>query len=122
MALDGLLRDIELLADLAAGQAVADLGEDMGGRQRQRDACRGGAVFLYDCPPDSPVGHSRVEAQTALRQLLDAAKAAGDLRDDIDEHDIMLLLKANDGALRWAADPAEESGRFVEWFLRAWRA
>ncbi|MFC7328064.1 TetR/AcrR family transcriptional regulator [Marinactinospora rubrisoli] len=77
------------------------------------------AVFLYEFPPDTPVHHSRREAQSRLGQLLDAAKAAGDLREDVDEKDIMVLLKANDGVLRWATDPEEESRRLVERFLRA---
>jgi AcrR family transcriptional regulator len=80
------------------------------------------AVFLYDFPADSPVSHSRAEARTALYRLLDAAKAAGDLRPEVDEQDIMLLLKANDGVVRWSADPAGDSRRLVEWFLRAMRA
>ncbi|MET7334767.1 helix-turn-helix domain-containing protein [Nonomuraea sp. NPDC005650] len=77
------------------------------------------AVFLYDFPPDSPVSHSRAEAGRALRQLLDAAKAAGDLRQDVDENDVMLLLKANDGVLRWSGAPAQESQRLIERFLRS---
>ncbi|MEV6588711.1 TetR/AcrR family transcriptional regulator [Streptomyces acidicola] len=80
------------------------------------------AVFLHDFPADSPVGRSRVEAGEALRQLIDAAKATGDLRQDVDENDVMLLLKANDGVLRWADDPARESGRLVERFLRSLHA
>ncbi|MER6563762.1 helix-turn-helix domain-containing protein [Streptomyces sp. NPDC001027] len=80
------------------------------------------AVFLYGFPADSPVSRSRAEAGRALLQLLDAAKAAGDLREDVDENDIMLLIKANDGVLRWAAEPAMESARLVERFLGAVRA
>ncbi|MEV7389079.1 hypothetical protein [Streptomyces sp. NPDC091215] len=77
------------------------------------------AVFLYDFPPDSPVNRSRAEAGKALHQLLDAAKTAGDLRQDADANDIMLLLKAHDGVLRWSGDPAQESQRLVERFLRS---
>ncbi|MFI7133866.1 TetR/AcrR family transcriptional regulator [Nonomuraea sp. NPDC050153] len=77
------------------------------------------AVFLHDFPADSPVGRSRTEAGRALRQLLDAAKTAGDLRQDADENDVMLLLKANDGVLRWAGDPAQESRQLIERFLHS---
>ncbi|MFK0110675.1 TetR/AcrR family transcriptional regulator [Streptomyces sp. NPDC091217] len=79
------------------------------------------AVFLYEFPPDSPVSRSRAEAGKALHQLLDAAKTAGDLREDADENDIMLLLKANDGVLRWAVEPAAESARLVARLLDALR-
>ncbi|MGO4428550.1 TetR family transcriptional regulator, partial [Streptomyces sp. MCAF7] len=77
------------------------------------------AVFLYDFPPDSAVSHSRAEAGKALHQLLESAKTTGALREDADANDIMLLLKANDGVLRWSRDPAQESQRLIEWFLRS---
>ncbi|MFJ9565138.1 TetR/AcrR family transcriptional regulator [Streptomyces fuscichromogenes] len=79
------------------------------------------AVFLHEFPPDSPVSHSHAEAGAALDRLLDAAKTAGDLRQDVDADDVVLLLKANDGVLRWSGDPARESRRLVERFLHSFR-
>lgn len=65
---------------------------------------------------------AREGAQTPLRRLLDAAKAAGEVRQDADESDVLLLLKAHDGVLRWTPEPEEESRRLVDCFLRYLRA
>ncbi|MBP2320427.1 AcrR family transcriptional regulator [Kibdelosporangium banguiense] len=75
------------------------------------------AVFLYEFPPDSPVNSSRQAAGENLRQLLDAAKASGDLRGDVTAEDILVLLKAHDGVVRWAKDTEAESQRFIDRFL-----
>jgi AcrR family transcriptional regulator len=77
------------------------------------------AVFLHEFPPDSPLSHSQREAGNRLHQLLDAARAAGDLRADVSEEDIMVLLKANDGVVRWSPDPVAESRRLVDLLLRS---
>jgi AcrR family transcriptional regulator len=77
------------------------------------------AVFHHQFPTDSALNRSRLEAAACMHQLLDAAKAAGELREDISEDDIMLLLKANDGVLRWSDDPAAESRRLLGRLLRA---
>ncbi|EGX55714.1 TetR family transcriptional regulator [Streptomyces zinciresistens K42] len=77
------------------------------------------AVFLYDFPHDSPVSRSRTEAGAALRRLLQTAKTAGDLRQDVDVDDVMLLLKAHDGVVRWSSEPEQESQRLIERFLRS---
>ncbi|NHN55828.1 TetR/AcrR family transcriptional regulator [Calidifontibacter sp. DB0510] len=80
------------------------------------------AVFLYAFPEDSPVAESRRDAGDALRALLTAAKTAGQLRADVAEGDLMSLLMANDGILRWSPDPSHDSARLIDQLLRAWRS
>jgi AcrR family transcriptional regulator len=77
------------------------------------------AVFLHEFPNDSPISRSRHASGRALRQLMTAAKAAGQLREDVAEQDVLLALEANDGVLRWASDPAAESDRLFTTFVRA---
>jgi AcrR family transcriptional regulator len=81
-----------------------------------------GSVFFRTFPPDSPIGRSRRESRATLRTLMSAAKTAGALRQDVDEDDIELLFKANEGLLRWTPDPAGQARRLTGWLLLAFHA
>ena len=79
------------------------------------------AVFLHSFPPDDPVAESRERAGQTLRSLLAAGKAAGRIRSDVHEREILVLLMANDGVLRSSADPQADSARLISRFLDAIR-
>lgn len=61
--------------------------------------------------------------ERSLAQIIARARASGDLRDDVDYADLLLLLKANAGVIALSGARAEaESLRLVATTLRAFRS
>lgn len=75
------------------------------------------AAFLYEFPSGTDLAVSRQRSGNRLRTLLATAKTAGRIHHNVHERDVLVLLMANDGVLRWSPTPVKDSDQLITRFL-----
>ncbi|GHB16261.1 MULTISPECIES: TetR/AcrR family transcriptional regulator [Streptomyces] len=80
-------------------------------------------AFLAQFPEHTEYAEERTRAEQALARLVGRAKASGQLRQDFDVNDIILVVLANCGATTGAGEEAAAaSRRLVAYLLQSFRA